>query len=89
MCEHNKSTRMDQCIKDLVAWINSQTTWTTLASCCGHSKYPMTIVCKCPDLLSHIGHPIEICSMKFIPRKRKFYKLDPKGYYYIPEVIKK
>jgi len=56
----------------------------TLASCCGHGKYPMTIVIK-----GILGYPLEIFSNKTILRKKKFYKKDKDGYYFIPETIKK
>jgi len=54
-----------------------------LASCCGHGKYPISII------VEHDANklPIEIFSLKIIPRKRKFYKKDNKGYYFIPEII--
>jgi len=41
----------------------------------------MTIVCRSP-----FGFNIEICSGKTIPRKKRFYKKDKEGFYYIPEV---
>lgn len=54
----------------------------TLGSCCGHGRYPPTIVA---DIT---GHRVEIFSGIEIPRKRKFYKKDKDGYYYIPETLK-
>lgn len=54
----------------------------TLACCCGHDKYSMTIVCKWGENI------IEIVSYKSIPRKKKFYRKDKQGYYYIPEALK-
>ena len=51
-----------------------------LACCCGHGKYPMTIIFTA-------GYGIfDLVSGKDIPRKRNFYKKDKQGYYYIPEV---
>jgi len=44
----------------------------------------MTIVCRSP-----FGHIEDICSGKIIPRKRKFYRMDSGGYYYIPEVVER
>ena len=55
-----------------------------VACCCGHGKYPMTIVLKnqisfkCYDLVSS----------KTIPREKRFYEKDKQGYYFIPETIK-
>jgi len=54
---------------------------TTLGSCCGHGKYKPTIIVE-----SNMGINMELFSGTFIPRKRKFYKSDGKGYFYIPEV---
>lgn len=51
-----------------------------IASCCGHGKYPMTIV------EHHCNGAFEILSRNYIPRTRKIYKRDLEGYYYIPEV---
>lgn len=56
----------------------------TLSCCCGHGKYPMTIVVR-----SFVdGKPLEIMSKTNIPRAKNFYKKDKKGYYYIPEIKK-
>jgi hypothetical protein len=52
-----------------------------IACCCGHGKYPMTIVAR----LKYFG-VVELLSGTSIPRKKKFYKRDKQGYYYIPEV---
>ncbi len=85
MCKFNPSNdgrRIDPCIKNLIKFINEITGYETLACDCGHNRYPLTIVVK-----SKIdGNPIEILSKTNIPRKKKFYKRDKQGYYYIPEV---
>jgi hypothetical protein len=52
-----------------------------VACCCGHKRYPMSIIIKTDD-----GQGIDIVSDTLIPRKRNFYKRDKKGYYYIPEI---
>jgi len=67
----------------ILAMINLLTYYRTLGSCCGHGKYPMTVV-----VTRGYGNPIEYFSQIEIPRKRRFYKKDKKGYYYIPEVKK-
>lgn len=53
----------------------------TLACCCGHGKYPMTIIFKRGDFNT------EVFSGVTINRKKRFYKRDKQGYYYIPEVV--
>ena len=50
MCEkvnyYGKSnTRIDKCIRLLIKWLNNQG-YKTVASCCGHNKYPMTVIVK-------------------------------------------
>ena len=52
----------------------------TLACCCGHGKYPMSVVIK------HDEEALELFSGSLLFRKSKFYKKDKQGYYYIPEV---
>ena len=54
----------------------------TVACCCGHNKYPMTIVVK-----DKYGNIYELFSQKVLPRKKKFYKKDEEGYYFIPETL--
>ena len=81
---NEKETRyVDRCLANLLCFINGNTSFRTQGSCCGHGKYPMTIVCKSP-----FGFNVDICSGKIIPRKRRFYRKDSEGFYYIPEVDK-
>jgi len=77
------NTRIDKCMKHFVKYIqNIDTDVIIKGCCCGHGKYPMTIVAH--DLFK--GN-IDLVSGIKIPRKRKFYKRDKQGYYYIPETI--
>ena len=84
MCEKVKgcNSRIDKCMKDLISKINENTKFTSVACCCWHRKYPMTIVCD------FWGKKTEILSGIEIPRKRRFYQKDEEGIYYIPEVSK-
>ncbi len=89
MCKFNPkndSRRIDLCMKNVINFLWG---WDVgvLACCCGHGKYPMTIVVK--EDLGDTKEIYEIFSGKTIPRKKRFYKKDKQGYYYIPEVIKK
>jgi len=52
----------------------------TLAHCCGHGKYPETIVVDSPSGAYELNTGVKI------PRKRRFYRKDAEGFYYIPEV---
>ena len=75
--------RIDKCMIDLIDRLSRWYNIKTKACCCGHGKYPMTIIVKY-DLLHY-----ELFSGEFIPRRRNFYKRDTQGYYYIPEVVNK
>jgi hypothetical protein len=66
--------------------INSIPRFKTLLSCCGHFKYPMTIVVK--DRIT--GQVFEWFSHKKLPNrckngkiKRRYYKKDEKGIYHL------
>ena len=82
MCKWNKwgDTRIDPCIRKLINSLNNHGT-KTLASCCGHGKYDMSIIVKYND-----NEVFDLISDTNIPRKRRFYKRDKQGVYYIPEV---
>lgn len=74
--------RVDSCMRPLIMSLTNHG-YNTVACCCGHGIYPMTIICQVDkqkrfyDLISGID----------VPRTRNFYRLDSKGYYYIPEVV--
>lgn len=78
---------IDPCLESLIIAINRFHGVQTLASCCGHGVYPVTIIVK--------GYKdniiIEFFSgTKLEYRKRnRFYKKDQNGYYFIPEVSDK
>lgn len=69
-------------MQKLCSLMNEVTKYKTLASCCGHGKYPMTIIVS-----RGYGNPIEWFSQVEIPRKRNFYRRDKQGVFYIPEVL--
>lgn len=78
------NTHIDKCMKPFIKWI---LTWMPKyleikACCCGHRKYPMTIILN--------NKSISVCfdavSQEVIKRTRNFYRRDKQGYYYIPEV---
>lgn len=89
MCKLNKKNRgrrIDPCMVNITRWINIFSTpyIKIIGSCCGHGKYPPSIIV----IDSKIKLPYEIFSDKNILRK-KFYKYDKQGYPYIPEVLEK
>ena len=90
MCKLDKKNglwRIDPCMKTFLLYLDvvKGERHKILASCCGHGKYPMTIVFK------HIGTGVigEMFSGRTIPRKKRFYKKDKQGYYFIPETLHK
>ena len=83
MCLKHNPRVIDKCMRNLIKLLNCRNI-KTLANCCGHNKYPMTIIIETP--LSK--KPFEILHQIHLPRKRKFYKKDKDGYYFIPEVEK-
>ena len=76
-----KYIKVDKCLANIIAIINVAG-YKTVACCCGHGKYPMTIILK-----NRLGHTWDLVSNKNIPRKKRFYKKDEEGYYYIPETL--
>lgn len=89
MCEKKPycARRIDPCIAYEVECINKYIkNVKTIASCCGHGKYPKTIIVK--DTIT--GKVWEFNSNVVLadkPRKsHKYYKKDSDGIYYIPEV---
>ena len=85
MCKLNKwgDTRIDSCMRQVIKNLNELKV-KTLACCCGHGKYPMSIIV---DIGFSTQLPLEIFSNAMIERKKKFYKKDKQGYYFIPEAI--
>ena len=68
--KHTNTNKKDICMESVCWLINNRTNYKTLACCCGHGKYPMTIICKWGEL------NLEKLSYKGIPRNIKFYKKD-------------
>lgn len=73
------NAKVDSCMVEDLKAIN-KFGHKTKASCCGHGRYPKTIVVSNGEFI------FELKSRKIIPRIRNFYRIDTKGYYYIPEV---
>jgi hypothetical protein len=87
MCEKKKGlhNRIDFCMRTFIEnlkMFGRKSDYVIVASCCGHKKYPMTIV-----ILDKNWRVFDLVSGVVIPQKRNFYKKDEQGYYFIPEVI--
>lgn len=78
-----KSVRIDKCLKPILTFLREHQI-ITYASCCGHNKYPRTIVYRAKD-----GHIRELFTGEFLGEKKRFYRKDENGYYYIPELCTK
>ncbi len=90
MCEWKKhgDTRIDPCMKRLVEFINKETNFVTLMSCCGHGKYQPSIVMIDTRTAEFCNAPQELFSNTWFEHNQKrFYKRDKEGYYYIPEIL--
>ena len=84
---HSCNVRIDKCMKPIIKWLKNK--HIPIACCCGHLKYPMSIIIKEGerDGLKNKIVFREVFSQIVISRTRKFYKRDKQGYYYIPEMI--
>lgn len=91
MCEFDKKSgnkRIDPCMRNVIRNLKTMFSdeYEVVASCCGHGRYPMTIVVKQHGFLPFTANFFELFSNKTITRKRKFYKKDGHGMFFIPEV---
>lgn len=79
-----KSISVDSCIAECVDKINREHKGSlkTLGCCCGHGKYPRTIIVKA--LITGITY--EFFSGIEIPRSRNLYYKDEEGIFHLPEM---
>lgn len=99
MCEFNpknNSRIIDPCIKNLLQNLKPHLKKGVkiVASCCGHGKYPMTIVVNTFPTPNNFyknvrGRYMDLVSGETISRVKRFYKKDKQGIYFILETIKK
>jgi len=96
------NTRIDKCMRKEIAKLNRERSIPSVASCCGHKKYPKTVVSRFPfkiplpfragyltlGRVTLVEYGKKLNKSLTIPRTRNFYKRDKQGYYYIPETIK-
>ena len=91
MCKKCKPTgcrRIDKCMKRLCEFIDVNTQYEVLGSCCGHGKYAPSIIVRLVYAQGQYHNCVkELISGETIPRTRRFYKKDKRGFYFIPEVV--
>lgn len=87
MCKQHNPRVIDKCMRDFVKHLTLaiQPHYQIKACCCGHNKYPMTIVVYRNGCVTQ-GY-YDLVSGLEIPRKRRFYTKDKDGYYFIKEVL--
>jgi len=78
--KNTSNVRIDKCMRKLIKNLKTYTNLEIVGCCCGHKKYPLTIIIKFDEEF------LDLVSGVIIPRKRNFYKKDKQGYYFIPEV---
>jgi len=81
-----KQIRVDSCIRHLILSLSNHG-YNTVGCCCGHGRYPMTIICR----VDGTNRYYDLISGVDVKSKRGggWYILDNDGYYYVPEVINK
>lgn len=93
MCDRkpgkNSARQIDPCLLPIINRINSVKGQRTIASCCGHGRYCPTILIENIDT----GEIHELYSHKKFngkynngKKRKRFYKYDKRGYYYLPGV---
>ena len=94
MCNKPNKRGIDPCMNRLINFINTHPSVKTLASCCGHGKYSMSIVIKYKDTTvsrdgtkqRNVWKKREMLSGIELKHKSRFYVKDNQGFYFIPEV---
>ena len=91
MCHRCKpnNRKIDKCMAEICCFIDILNVkkeglpnyLRVVGSCCGHGKYPPSIIVR-----NHLGQTWDLISNTTIRRKTRFYLKDSKGYYFIPEV---
>lgn len=93
MCRWVKSgnQRIDPCMKQTLHFLE-KFGFNILACCCGHGKYPQTIVYQNSGgetfaaVVSKSLPAYLLQNTVRMPRKKRFYKRDLDGVFFIPEI---
>ena len=70
----------DRCIREEIKELNRKGV-ETVSSCCGHGRYPKTILWR-----PSTGGIKEYFTGIWIGKKRRFYERDKDGYFFVPEI---
>ena len=88
--KNGKKFRVDACLSGLIITLNNKGI-ETVACCCGHGKYPITILYmhKSQDIMN--GNIYDFCSGWGVSArsKKRWYRRDKQGLFFIPEVQEK
>jgi hypothetical protein len=93
MCNWVKSgnQRIDPCLRKTIQFLQNSFAFHTLACCCGHGKYKPTVVYKntkgeifAAVIPEHLPAYLLQGTIK-MPRKKRFYRRDADGVFFIPE----
>ena len=90
MCKTHNPRKIDKCMRKLIQNLQSDLSDDEVeicACCCGHGRYNPSIVAKFRIANDEWIHT-DLYSDIYIPRKKRFYQKDSKGFYFIPEVVK-
>lgn len=82
-----KTVRVDACISELITSLNENGI-ETVACCCGHGKYPVTILYRHKSNDAINGKIFDFCSQWGVSSraKKRWYRRDKQGLFFIPEV---
>ena len=95
MCDWHKSNnqRIDPCLRKTIKFLQDGFNFHTLACCCGHGKYKPTLVYQSSNgdifaavIPEHLPAYLLQGTVR-MPRKKRFYKRDTDGIFFIPEAM--
>ena len=90
MCELEKygTTRIDPCLYELIDGVRQfrDGLFKPIMSCCGHGKYPTTIIVQNKSSGFVFEWFTGIALNKRVRKKQPYYKKDSESFYFIPEL---
>lgn len=93
MCQKKpyQNRKIDDCLVDEINALKT-TNWNqkfqSIMSCCGHGKYPKTLIVKnrASGKVFEWYSGIDLTKSGRARKRQPYYKKDAEGYYFIPEV---